>query len=35
MGTELEEYLLKTKVDLDKYGEFIKRAIRVKDLQTS
>lgn len=32
LGAELEEYKLKTKVDLDKYGEFIKKAIRVKSL---
>lgn len=32
LGAEIEEYKLKTKVDLDKYGEFIKKAIRVKSL---
>jgi len=32
LGAELEEYKLQTKVDLDKYGEFIKKAIRVKSL---
>ena len=32
LGAELEEYKLETKVNLDKYGEFIKRAIRVKSL---
>lgn len=33
LGKELDEYKLKTKVDLDKYGEFIKKAIRVKEIQ--
>jgi len=32
LGAEIEEYKLKTKVDLQKYGEFIKKAIRVKKL---
>ena len=32
LGAEIEEYKLQTEVDLDKYGEFIKRAIRVKSL---
>jgi valyl-tRNA synthetase len=32
LGAELEEYKLQTKVDLTKYGEFIKKAIRVKNL---
>ncbi|MFA5432137.1 MAG: valine--tRNA ligase [Candidatus Paceibacterota bacterium] len=32
LGAELEEYKLQTKVNLDKYGEFIKRAIKVKSL---
>jgi valyl-tRNA synthetase len=32
LGKELEEYKLQTKVNLDKYGEFIKGAIRVKSL---
>jgi valyl-tRNA synthetase len=32
LGKEIEEYELKTKADLDKYGEFIKRAIKVKNL---
>ncbi|MFH1286171.1 MAG: valine--tRNA ligase, partial [Candidatus Magasanikbacteria bacterium] len=33
LGKELDEYKLKTKVDLDKYGEFVKKAIRVKEIQ--
>jgi len=33
LGAELEEYKLQTKVNLDKYGEFIKKAIRVKDIK--
>jgi valyl-tRNA synthetase len=33
LGAELEEYKLNTKVDLDKYGEFIKKAIRVKEIR--
>lgn len=32
LGAEIEEYKLQTKVDLNKYGEFIKKAIRVKSL---
>ncbi|MDD5555182.1 MAG: valine--tRNA ligase [Candidatus Pacebacteria bacterium] len=32
LGKEIDEYKLKTKVNLDKYGEFIKKAIRVKNL---
>jgi valyl-tRNA synthetase len=32
LGAELEEYKLTTKVNLEKYGEFIKKAIRVKNL---
>ncbi len=32
LGAELEEYKLKTGVDIDKYGEFISKAIRVKKL---
>ncbi|MFA5310481.1 MAG: valine--tRNA ligase [Candidatus Paceibacterota bacterium] len=33
LGAELEEYKLQTKVNLDKYGEFIKKAIRVKEIK--
>lgn len=33
LGAEIEKYKLQTKVDLDKYGEFIKKAIRVKDIE--
>jgi len=32
LGKEVEEYHLQTKVNLDKYGQFIKKAIRVKNL---
>jgi len=32
LGAEIEEYKLNTKVNLQKYGEFIKKAIRVKNL---
>jgi valyl-tRNA synthetase len=32
LGAELEEYKLKSEVDLDKYREFISKAIRVKKL---
>jgi valyl-tRNA synthetase len=32
LGAEIEEYKLQTKVNLDKYGEFIKKAIRVKSI---
>ncbi|HOS88115.1 MAG TPA: valine--tRNA ligase [Candidatus Pacearchaeota archaeon] len=32
LGAELEEYKLTTKVNLEKYGEFIRKAIRVKNL---
>lgn len=32
LGKELEEFVLNTKVDLQKYGEFIKKAIRVNSL---
>jgi valyl-tRNA synthetase len=32
LGTELDSYQLKTKVDIKKYGDFIKNAIRVKKL---
>ncbi len=32
LGTELPEYKLKTKVDLEKYGDFIKKAIKVGGL---
>jgi len=32
LGKEIEEYKLKTEVDLDKYGDFIGKAIRVKNL---
>jgi len=33
LGKELDDFKLKTKVDLDKYGKFIKKAIRVKEIQ--
>jgi len=33
LGAELEKYKLNTKVNLDKYGEFIKKAIRVKEIE--
>ncbi len=32
LGKEIEEYHLQTKVNLEKYGQFIKKAIRVKNL---
>ena len=32
LGAEIEEYSLVTKVDIEKYGEFIKKAIKVKKL---
>ena len=32
LGAEIEEYKLQTKANLDKYGEFIKKAIRVKTI---
>ncbi|MDD5098111.1 MAG: valine--tRNA ligase [Candidatus Pacebacteria bacterium] len=32
LGAELKEYKLNTKVDLNKYGEFIEKAIRVKKI---
>jgi valyl-tRNA synthetase len=33
LGTEMEEYTLKVNVDIQKYGEFIRQAIRVKNLK--
>ncbi len=33
LGKELDEYKLKTEVDLDKYKEFIQKAIKVKELK--
>ncbi len=33
LGKELEEYQLKTKVDLEKYRDFIEKAIKVKKLK--
>jgi valyl-tRNA synthetase len=32
LGAEIEEYKIQTKIDLSKYGEFIKKAIRVKEI---
>lgn len=32
LGAELEEYKLQTKINLDKHGEFVRKAIRVKNL---
>ncbi|KKT26085.1 MAG: Valine-tRNA ligase [Parcubacteria group bacterium GW2011_GWA2_43_9b] len=33
LGKEIEDYKLKTKVNIEKYGDFIKKAIRVKKIQ--
>ncbi len=33
LAVELEDYKLKTEVDLDKYGDFIQKVVRVKNLK--
>lgn len=35
LGAEIEEYTLRTKINLEKYGDFVGRAIRVKNLKTA
>ena len=32
LGAQLSEYHLETKLDIDKYGEFLKRVIRIREL---
>ena len=32
LGAEIKEFKLKTKIDIDKYGEFIKKSVKVKKL---
>ena len=32
LGTELDEFKLKTKIDIKKYGEFVKKVLRIKKL---
>ena len=33
LAVELEDYKLKTEVDLKKYGDFIQKVVRVKNLK--